>query len=277
MLSISGVTRASALLASVLASALLVSPAQAKLGRELATIIPSPSGNGRAIELRPHTSTGYFTFEGSQNTVYELNLRTHRSVGRLTTNLQAVCGCSPSDDFGFGALGWRSPAVLWGSEYGLGNGWIDRINSQTGQVQRAFNAKRMDRQAKDIDGLGVDADGTLWVSGDEAFTVDHFSPEGHKLSSFKLPFANSGIAVEGNRLWLVDYPDDLVLAYTKRGHPIRGESFSVANDLAHPEDLAIDTCTFRGKKAIWVFDAGTGGLMAAYQIGSSHNRGCDRP
>jgi hypothetical protein len=254
---------------------MLAPSAPAAVGRELKTISPTPSGNGRAIMVRPGSSIGYFTFEGSQNPIYKLDMRTGKPVGWLTTDLRAACHCSVNADFGFGALSWqRSTGVLWGSEYGLGTGWIDKVNPQTGHVTRDFDAKRFDRSASDIDGLAVDSDGTLWLSGDEALTVYHFSPRGRKLGSFNLPFANAGITVDGNRLWLVDVPDNEVWAYTKRGQPIPGLHFSIVNDIPYPEGISIDTCTFRGKKAIWVYGASDIGVMAAYRIGRSDNRGC---
>jgi outer membrane protein assembly factor BamB len=262
-------------LAACAATAFLTSGAAAKLGRRLSFLGPDPSGNGRALAIRPGTSIGYFTFEGAQNPIYKINMRTGKPAGHLTTDLRHACRCSSSSDFGFGALSWQgSKHILWGSEYGLGTGWIDKINPATGHVTRGFNARHFNRQNSDIDGLAVDSDGTLWVSGDESLVVYHFTARGKKLGSFKLPFTNSGIAVDGGRLWMVDYPDAQLRAYSKSGRPIRGLHFSIVDYTPFPEDLAIDTCTFRGKKAIWVYSAGTAGVMAAYQIGRSSNAGC---
>jgi hypothetical protein len=256
---------------------LLAPAATAKLGHQLSFISPNPSGNGRGLELRPGTSIGYYTFEGIHNPIYEINLRTGRHVGQLTTDLKQVCHCSATSDFGFGGLTWqRSTNVLWGSEYGLGSGWIDQIDPATGKVTRAFNAKRFNHNLRDIEGLAADSDGTLWVSGEEALTVYHFTAHGRKLGSFKLPFATTGLAVDGQRLWVTDYPYNQLSAYSKSGRPIRGLRFSIVDYIPYPLDISIDSCTFRGKKAIWVYSAGTGQLMAAYQIGRSGNAGCRR-
>jgi hypothetical protein len=264
-----------AMLALVTVFVLAPTGARAAIGSHLGSISPSgPGGNGRAVEVRPGTSTGYVTAEGSGSAIYRIDMHDGASAGALQTNLETVCGCQ---SYGFGALAWQpGSGVLWGSEY-TEAGSIVKIDPSSGTVTRVFDASVSDPLDTGIDGLAVASDRTLWVSGDGVAggptTIDHFSFAGTLLGSFTVPFGNSGIALDGGHLWLADYGNARIVEYTSSGQPVPGMSFPTTGT-PDPEDLAIDNCTFKGKKVIWAYSADIGGQIGAYQIGSSDNSGC---
>lgn len=256
---------------------LLLAPsvADADVGANLARFTPSPSGNGRGVEMTSGAShTAYYSTYGSENVIYTLNMKTQATTGQLTTNLDVVMpGTS------FGALAWDSVNnVLWGSEFSASAGYIDRIDPVSGAVTRVFNARDADTANTMIDGLSVDADGSLWVSADglgqATVTVYHFSSSGAVLGSFVAPFGNSGIAVDGDYLWLADIDNRKIFRYDKAGNYSGIEISTAAADI-DPEDLTIDRCTFSGKKVIWTYDADFAGApLAAFEIGGDTNAGC---
>lgn len=249
--------------------------ANAAVGDNLAKFTPSPSGNGRGVEMASSTSrTAYYATYGSENVIYKLDMKSHANSGQLTTNLNAI---APGTSFG--ALAW-DPAngVLWGTEFSSTAGYIDRIDPVSGAVTRAFNARDDDLSNTMIDGLAVDADGTLWVSADGLgqpnMTVYHYSAAGAVLGSFVVPFGNSGIAVDGDYLWLADIDGRNIRRYDKSGN-YAGVTISTAGADIDPEDLTIDRCTFTGKKAIWTYDADFASApLAAFEIGDDNNSGC---
>jgi hypothetical protein len=249
----------------------------AQVGHHLSSITPQGiPGNGRGIEVRPGSSIGYVTSEGSDAQIYKINMHSGAKLGTVNTNLETVCGRCRS--YGFGALSWQ-PAkhVLWGSEYTEG-GWIVKINPVSGAVTRVFDASAVDALDTGVDGLAVGSDGSLWVSGDgtdssTSTTIDHFSSTGALLGSFTVPFGNSGIVVDGPDLWLADYAGSRILEYTQDGRAVAGMSFPTTG-ISDPEDLSLDTCTFPGKTVLWAYSADFGGDLAAYEVGLSPNTGC---
>lgn len=261
----------------VLAAVCLLAPAGAgaATGTQLDTFVPSPSGNGRGIKMSAaRSSTAYYSTYGSADVIYKVNTKTHAAAGQLDTNLETL---APGKDFG--ALAWdATTGTLWGSEYSGSTGWIDRIDPISGAVTRVFDAHAADAANSGVDGLAVDSDGTLWVSGDglgqPSVLVYHFSSSGAVLDSFTAPFANSGIVVDGDYLWLADIDGQVVHQYDKTGAST-GVSFSTAGAGIDPEDLTIDYCSFSGKKAIWAYSSAfAGAAMAAYEIGDDSNAGC---
>lgn len=263
----------------ILVSALLLAApasAQAAVGDRLSTFSPPQGGNGRALEVQPGTRTGYYSTISSEDQIRRVDMATQAALSSLDTNLdQSQPGRT------FGALSWDSATgTLVGSEYNSTAGRVYRIDPASGAVTLLFDAGETDLQLRGLDGLAVDpADGSLFVSGDglglPSTRIYHFTASGTQIGTpIEVPFGNSGIAVDGDDLWLANVDGKRIHRYTKAGVDT-GASFTAGEDL-EPEDLTVDTCTFPGRKALWVHSAalGSAGPMAAYEIGASTNPGC---
>lgn len=238
-------------------------------------VTPGTSGNGRGLEIPTASRTAWYSTSGSGQAIFQTDVATNTYQGSLTTTLSTSV-------YSFGALAWDSvESVMWGSEYSGSSGWIDRINPASGAVTRVFDAKAVfGSQLDGVDGLTVDSDGTLWMSGDGinwpgGTRVVHASKTGTDLGGeFTAPFGNSGIIADTSGLWLVDHQNGAVHLYSRAGAAL-GVSFPTTG-LAEPEDGTLDTCTFPGKKALWIYQSmlGGSGQMAAYEVGPSDNSGC---
>ncbi len=262
-----------ALSITMLALLFIPAVAQGAVGDRLDLFTPDPSGNGRGIENMGRSSTAYYSTVSSEDKIYMVDLKTHAAAGQLDTNLEGLeVGRS------YGALAWDAGnGRLLGARYKSTAGVIDAIDPNSGGVSQLFNARDVDLSITGVDGLSVDTDGTLWISADGlglgTTTIFHFSSAGAVLGSFVVGFGNSGIAVDGDYLWLVDVNSAQIHQYTKAG-AATGVSFATTG-LGEPEDITIDECSFSGKKAIWAYTAAfSGSSMAAYEIGSSSNAGC---
>ena len=260
-------------LASLLFALTFAPAAAGAIGDPLGSFVPSPGGNGRGVAVADGSTTAYYTTVGAEDIVYRVDLRTQASLGALDTDLELVA----PGTYGFGALDFDPQGKLWGAEYKETQGWIDRIDPGTGAVERRFNAaEQLDSELTGVDGLAVDADGTLWISGEglgaEQTTVFHVTPEGEELSRFTVPFGNSGLEVDAEGLWLAEIDSQTIHRYDKLGDAT-GLEFSVAP--VEPEDLALDRCTFPGRLALWAHGAALGaGPLAAYDVGVADSTGC---
>ncbi len=237
---------------------------------------PGTAGNGRGLEIPTASRTAWYSTAGSGQAIFQTDVATNTFQGSLTTTL-------PISVYSFGALAWdNTESIMWGSEYSGSHGWIDRINPASGAVTRVFNAKEVfGAQLDGIDGLSVDpVDGTLWMSGDGinwpgGTRVVHASKAGVDLGhEFTAPFGNSGIVADTDGLWLVDHHNATVHLYSRNGVSL-GVAFATTG-LSEPEDGTLDTCTFPGKKALWIYQSslGSSARLAAYEVGQSDNRGC---
>lgn len=251
-------------------------PAQAAVGDRLSIFAPPQGGNGRALEVQPATRTGFYSTVSSEDQIRRVDMKTQEALPSLDTNLDHTqVGRT------FGALSWDpTSGTLVGAEYNSTAGRIYRVNPSTGVVTLLFDASQVDLQLRGLDGLAVDpADGSLFVSGDglglPTTRVFRFTSTGTQIGTpIEVPFGNSGIAVDGDDLWLTNVDGKRIHKYTKAGVDT-GVSFSTGEEL-EPEDLSLDTCSFTGKKVLWAHSAalGTTGKMAAYEIGASGNGGC---
>lgn len=251
---------------------------RAAVGDRLALITPATpgvTGNGRGMEIAAGTRTAWYSTQGSEQSIFTTDVLTNEYAGTKTTTLTPGV-------YGYGALAWdATDSVMWASEYSGSYGWIDRIDPASGTTTRVFNARAVfGMQLDGVDGLTVDTDGTLWISGDginwpDGTRVVHAGRTGTDLGGeFTAPFGNSGIIADGPGLWLVDHHNARVHLYSRAGASL-GVSFP-ATGLSQPEDGTLDTCSFAGRKALWLYESaiGASGKMAAYDVGESANTGC---
>lgn len=249
---------------------LLPATASAAVGDQLDTFKPSPSGNGRGIEMYGTSTTAFHSTSTSQEAIHQSNLKTHASISTILTNVSITQG--------YGALAWDTTKnVLWAVEFAQSTGRVFTINPTNGSAVVAFDMTTIDPAAIGLDGLSVDNDGSLWISADgegKATTnVYHVTSTGTQIGMFSVSFGNSGVAVDGDNLWLADHDAGQIKKYDKTG-AYAGVTVTAAAEIK-PEDLTIDDCTFTGKKALWTYSSGFGGSsMAAYEIGDSSNTGC---
>jgi len=257
--------------AALMFSLLLAPAAEAAVGDQLANFRPPRTGDGRAIEIKSG-STAYLSPIATEDVMYVVNLRTQADLGTFDTALDTV---EPGRNWG--ALTGHPDGLMYGASYG-GPGKIYRLDPNSGAVTFLFNAATIDAELDGVDGLSAHADGSLFISGDGLGQVSRkiyrVTTAGSVVAGpLTVPFANSGIAVDGEDMWLADIDSQRIHKYTTGGASA-GVSFPVADDIL-PEDLAIDNCSFPGKKALWAYSAGFGGgKVAAYEIGSSTNAGC---
>ncbi len=91
--------------------------------------------------------------------------------------------------------------------------------------------------------------------------------------AFKVPFGNSGVAIDGeHHLWLADIGGHAMHEYDESGHQVAefptGTAPADENKAVYPEGVALDHCTFTGKLALWTFGAdGVSSPLVAYEIG----------
>jgi hypothetical protein len=264
--------------------ALTPAGASASFGQQLTWFVPRPgsgSGGGRGIAI---SGSAAFISSASEP-IYQINLATQQTTGTLETR-----GRVPG---GLGALTVDPSGQLWGSEYQT-EGWIDKINGAE-SVQRIFNAASFDAGNTGIDGLSADSDGTLWLKG-EGFgagerTIYHVKPNGEQLGHCAVSFDASGLAVEGNHMWIASVGGHRIFEYEKKtnegkcvpleagGTPVSFATGEANNEAVSPEGLALDHCTFPGHLALWTFAAAfVSGPLVAYDLGaSSDTEGCPPP
>jgi lysophospholipase L1-like esterase len=253
--------RAFVTILSLIASlALLVMPgtATAATGDVLRTLVPTPSGSGRAVTFDPATGHLFYT-NASDAHIYVIDT-SGNSVATLTPvgpNGQPVR---------YGALSWEPTStggVLWGGRYD-GSGAVDQINPNTGVVKPMFTFPFPARDScytqpsGFIDGLAFDrADGTLWLSDDASRIIEHVMSSGTLIANYPTPrgLCNSGIAVSSGYLFLgllagPDTPPYQIGQVAKKDPSklLKTFSFGFSNG---PEGLALDLTTFPGKCVLW--------------------------
>lgn len=269
------VTRSTLLIVGLFVLPFSATPALAAVGDQLAKFKPPKSGDGRGIELKSGT-TAYYSTIFSENKLFMMDLKTQADAGSLDTTLNAVEAGRT-----FGALTVnQATGAIYGASYSSTAGNIYSIDPTSGALTMIFDTRLTDLQLSGLDGLSVDSDGSFFVSGDglglTSTRVYRFTAAGVTIGDggVTVPFGNSGIAVDGDDLWLIDIDNKTVHKYTKSVTDT-GVSFVVDSEIK-PEDAAVDNCSFTGKKALWVHSASTGGggYVAAYEIGSSSNAGC---
>lgn len=256
-----------------LVSLITATSAFAAVGDELAKFKPPKSGDGRGIEMKSGT-TAYYSTIASENKLYLMNLKTQADGGSLDTNLNQL---QPGRTFG-ALTANPTNGQLFGVDYAATAGRVYRID-QNGGLTQLFDARNTDLALSGVDGLAADTDGSLYVSGDglgiATTSIYHFSAAGAQIgTAFTVPFGNSGMAIDGDDLWLANIDGKRIYKYTKAG-AAAGVSFPINAEI-NAEDLTVDKCSFTGKKALWVVSASTGGggSVAAYEIGASDNAGC---
>src|SRR6266700_4017399 len=107
--------------------------ASAAVGGTLATLLPSPSGNGRAVTIDPTEGHLYYTNYGDPH-IYVID-----TSGTALQTLNPL-PYSGGLNIMYGALSWQSTStggILWGGRYD-GSGWVDQINPNTGRITPAF-------------------------------------------------------------------------------------------------------------------------------------------
>lgn len=247
---------------------LLMSPrADASLGNRLDAFVPEA---GQAIAVSG--STAYLGSQGSED-ISQIDLATHAKIGSIDPS-----GKAPQ---GFSAFTADSSGGLWAAE-AAARGQIYRMDVVTESMDSVFSAQELGSTSESVDGLAVDADGTLWLKGTS--TSAHLSVIYHiqllhevtgyaykVIGAFTVPFESTGLAVDGQDLWLADTSAGKIRQYDKAGEPLPGAVFDVGElngQAVRPDGLALDYCTFPGKLAIWAYGAGgTSGQLVAYEIG----------
>ena len=220
--------------------------------------LPNPFGfiNGRAIAFDGKNLWANFAPSWNPEThIYEVSTN-----GSLIKTLDIGVGV--------GALAWDSKRnVLWGGNYEFGKeGRIYTINPNTGAVtlQFTFNIPFGDncfgQTPGFIDGLDYDTTtDTLWISDDGGRTVYNVSTSGIVLSSFSMSKTgfdcNSGIAFDGQSLWLVAVLSQQIVHADKNGNQM-SDSFGTPGFFA--EDIAYDSVSFAPKCALWANEATSG-------------------
>jgi len=181
----------------------------------------------------------YYTLSGSDNHIYQIDT-SGRSLASCDVGVQT------------GALSWDSiRGMLWAGTYdGSGKVYLVNFGSCTKTYAFTFNdITNPQGFGQLIDGLAYDAiDDTLWLSSDEGVRVFHKQVNGTAITDWPtdigggVSISNSGIAVQGNALWLGHQTGILpgpasneIYKFTKTGS-YTGISFSAAGD---PEGLAL--------------------------------------
>jgi hypothetical protein len=244
------------------------------VGTIVSTLHPAASGNGRALAFDPSSQRLYYTNAGDPH-IYILS-NAGASLGTL----------SPQDASGqpivYGALSW-DPAgggALWGGRYD-GTGRVDKINPTTGAVHPAFTfsfppGQSCYAQAPGfIDGLAFDAKGhSLWLSDDASTVIYHVKTSGSVISSSPTPsnLCNSGIADDGNSLWLglLSGPDEAPynLARVSKNNPSIVLTRYDFGSTFGPEGLALDATSFSDACILWSNQFGGSTTIKAWKIPS---------
>lgn len=262
-----------AIMAGLAAVGLAPGTASGAVGDQLDLFTPASTGLGRGMAMTSTTSTKayYSAYMRTQDKLRIVDLKTHEYLGDLDTDMEAY---DVGRDYGSLSLN-RATNELVGARYSSISGNIDSISTGTGAITPLFNARDISLFLSGIDGLAADPDGTFWISGDGiglgTTTIYHVTRAGAEIATFDVGFGNSGLIADGENLWLVDVNNARVHQYTKAG-VATGVAFNTA--VSEPEDGTIDRCTFTGKKALWLYEA-AGGRMIAHEIGTSDNAGCE--
>lgn len=257
----------------------------AAFGSVLARCTPQGAANGRAVTFDPGTGHLFWTNNNGDTNIYVVDAPTCAQVDVLAT-------LPPTP---IGALSWdKNRGKLWGGAYD-GTGRIllitPNVGAHTAVVADAFVATAtitgptcFGDAGGYIDGLGYDGTGypadSLWVSGDAAQTIQHYTTTGAPISSTPVPptpgGCNTGIAVDtGSSLWL----GALTLGNPNTGpfYIVKVSKSDTATALASftytgpqsggPEGLALDLVTFPGKCALWTnqFNLAT---LTAWDLGT---------
>jgi hypothetical protein len=238
------------------------------------TLYPAPSGNGRALAFDP-SSTHLFYTNFPDPHIYV-----------ITNNGSPVATISPVDASGtpiqYGALAWdpEGGGILWGGRYD-GSGKVDKINPHTGVVTPAFTFSFSSGETcynqppGYIDGLAFDQSGhTLWLSDDAAVIIHHVRTNGNQISSSPVPAGtcNSGIADDGNSLWLgllsgPDQPPYSLARVAKSDPTTILNNYPFGNGGA-PEGLALDATSFSDSCVLWTNQFGGQTQIKAWKLPS---------
>ena len=263
----------------LLLSPSLTTPAQAAVGSTLATLHPSPSGNGRAMTFDARGGHLYYTNYPDPH-IYVTD-----TSGTLLQTIDPRIGGGGLNIM-YGALSWQdtpSGGVLWGGRYD-GSGAVDHIDPGTGLVTPAFTFSFpvgdscYSQPGGYIDGLAYDSsDNTLWLGDDAATVFFHVTTAGSLISSFHTPnnLCRSGIAVSSNFLWLGLQTGPNTAPFTlgrvaKSDPSTLLQSLPVSDD--GPEGLALDNSTF-GKCALWMNQFGDSTRLTALEVPASSCQG----
>jgi hypothetical protein len=243
----------------------------ASFGNQLAQCTPQFAANGRAVAFDPATGHLFWTNDDFDTNIYVVGPAPNcTQIDILATNPPTVVG----------ALSWdKNRHELWGGAYD-GTGRILEISpdflTHTAVVTPAFVALAtvagpacFGGAGGFIDGLGYDGTGfpadSLWISGDGAQTIQHYSTAGGApISSTPVPASpggcNSGIAVDtGTSLWLAMLPVGnpnagpfSIVKVSKADTSTALASFTYTGpQQGGPEGVALDLVTFPGKCALW--------------------------
>jgi peptidase A4-like protein len=238
--------------------------ADAAIGDQLKSNTPIPQGDGRAVAFDPATGRLFYTI-ADEPAIFITDANNSPSI-RIDPGV--VCG----------ALSWDAKRnQLWCGAYD-GSGDVYTINPDDGTKTFAFTFTTTDscygpEDDKFYDGLAydegptsIDDDDSLWLSGDGARTLYHVTLTGVTIGSpFTVPNnprsdnpgCNSGIAVDGDFLWLAlqsgpgQQPHDIVqVAKSDPTTVISHFPFS-SIDAPVPEGIALDVVTVPGTHALW--------------------------
>jgi hypothetical protein len=246
-----------------------------KVGSVVRTLNPTPSGNGRAIAFDPRDKLLFYTNYGDP------------AIHVMTNSGAAFSTIYPHDATGqpimYGALSW-DPAgngMLWGGRYD-GSGKVDTINPATGAVSPAFTFAFSLRESCYnqppglIDGLAFDRKGhSLWLSDDASHVIYNVKTDGSIIKAFPTPAGkcNSGIANDGNSLWLglLSGPDTspYSLARVSKNDPSTIlTSYDFGSSAGGPEGLALDATSFSDACLLWSNQFGAPTTIKAWRIPS---------
>ena len=247
---------------------------------------PDPTGNGRAVAFDGLT-TLYYTITGTPN-IYKVSTLGFGSLGPIP-----LAGRS----FLCGSLSWDSGlGELWCGSYD-GSSDVYTVNPGTGVATLQFNANAVipGGIAQDscygagvedfIDGLALDSNGSVWLSGDAARTIYHIDPGTPALlGSFTAPDhpnsgvtgCNTGIEVApGGFLELAmqtgpdQGPHDIVKIVKRddvNNPPIIVSFTALGTNDPCIEDIAYDAKTFAPRCAFWSNEFGASNVLTAWDV-----------
>ena len=247
---------------------------------------PDPTGNGRAVAFDGLT-TLYYTITGTPN-IYKVSTLGFGSLGPIP-----LAGRS----FLCGSLSWDSGlGELWCGSYD-GSSDVYTVNPGTGVATLQFNANAVipGGIAQDscygagvedfIDGLALDSNGSVWLSGDAARTIYHIDPSTPALlGSFTVPDhpnsgvtgCNTGIEVApGGFLELAmqtgpdQGPHDIVKIVKRddvNNPPIIVSFTALGTNDPGIEDIAYDAKTFAPRCALWSNEFGASNVLTAWDV-----------
>lgn len=243
---------------------------------------PSISGSGRGVAFDSDTGRLYYTIRQSKKI--------------FITDASNSPATLISPGVRFGALAWDAKrGVLWGGAYQateLGN--VYQI-TPAGVATFQFNfvppggncygqiPGRFDGLAYDEGPTSSNSDDSLWVSDDAGFQLHHIDLNGNLIASFTIPpnprsgrpGCNTGIAVDGDFLWLAlqsgpdQAPHDIVkVAKSDPTTVLSSFAFSNSN-VPGPEDLELDLVTVPGTAALWSNQFGSPNVLKLWKLRST--------